>query len=148
MKVEQYQVKNNMSMDPMHDSYADEIRIENNCLIIVYDKLDEGVLGPDGLSEYKNKKLTVKYDFQTQCDAKFYYGKNKCLWLDMLEDINKFNKITKDCIFMSYKYSVDSFNEITLDFEIHKGSRTEYKKYKYWGLEISLDAANITYIWE
>jgi hypothetical protein len=40
MKVEQYQVKNNMSMNPMHDSYADEIRIENNCLIIVYDKLD------------------------------------------------------------------------------------------------------------
>ena len=38
MKVEQYQVKNNMSMDPMHDSYADEIRIENNYLIIVYDK--------------------------------------------------------------------------------------------------------------
>ena len=29
MRVEQYQVKNNMSMDPMHDSYADEIRIEN-----------------------------------------------------------------------------------------------------------------------
>jgi hypothetical protein len=66
----------------------------------------------------------------------------------MLEDINMFNKITKDCIFMSYKYSVDSFNEITLDFEIHKGSRIEYKKYKYWGLEISLDATNITYIWE
>ena len=63
-------------------------------------------------------------------------------------DINMFNKITKNCIFMSYKYSVDSFNEITLDFEIHKGSRIEYKKYKYWGLEISLDATNITYIWE
>ena len=147
MNVQQYQVKNNMSMDSMHDSYADEIRIENNSLIIVYDKLDEGVLGPDGLPEYKNKKLTIKYEFQSCCDAKFY-NKNKCLWIDMLEDINMFNKITKDCIFMSYKYSIDSFNEITLDFGIHKGSRNQYKKYKYWGLEISLDATNITYIWE
>lgn len=57
----------------------------------------------------------------------------------MLEDMIKFNKITKDCIFMSYKYYLDSFNEITLDFGIHKGSRNQYKKYKYWGLEISLD---------
>ena len=148
MKVEQYQVKNNMSMDSMHDSYATEIKIENNNLIIVYDNLDKSVLGSDGLPYYKSKRLTIKYNFDSFCTANIYYGKNKCLWLDMLEDINMFNKITKNCIFMSYKYSVDSFNEITLDFEIHKGSRIEYKKYKYWGLEISLDATNITYIWE
>lgn len=148
MKIDVYQVNNSMSMDPMHDSYADEIRIENNSLIIVYDKLDEGVLEPDGMPYYKSKRLTIKYEFQTHCDARFYYSKNKYLWIDMLDDANKFNKITKDCIFMSYKYSVDSFNEIILDFEIHKGSRNQYKKYKYWGLEISLDATDITYIWE
>ena len=148
MKVEQYQVKNNMSMDPMHDSYADEIIIENNNLIVVYDKLDEGVLGHDGLAEYKNKKLTIKYEFQSMCFATIFYRKNKCLWIDMVEEIKEFNKITKDCIFPSVKYSVDSFDEITLHFSIHKGSRTQYKKHKYWGLEICLDATNITYIWE
>ena len=42
MKVEQYQVKNNMDMDSMHDSYATEIKIENSSLIIVYDNLDKG----------------------------------------------------------------------------------------------------------
>ena len=86
MKVEQYQVKNNMSMDPMHDSYADEIIIENNYLIIVYDKLDEGVLGPDGLPEYKNKKLTIKYELDTHCDAQIFYNDNKYLWIDMLDN--------------------------------------------------------------
>ena len=76
MKVEQYQVKNNMSMDPMHDSYADEIRIENNYLIIVYDKLDEGVLGPDGLPEYKNKKnvaLCVVFSTYIYCLYDYYH---------------------------------------------------------------------------
>ena len=145
MKIEQYQVKNNMIMDSMHDSYVSEIEIENNSLIIVYDNLDKGVLGPDGLPYYKSQRLTIKYEFQTHCDVKFYYNKNKCLWIDMIEDVNKFNKITKDCIIRSYKYSIDSFDEIRLDFDISNSKR---KKYKYWGLEISLDATNITYIWE
>ena len=61
MKFEQYQVKNNMNMDSMHDSYANNVKIENNCLFIVYDKLDEGVLDTDGKPYYKNKKLTIKY---------------------------------------------------------------------------------------
>ena len=144
MNVQQYQVKNNMSMDSMHDSYADEIRIENNSLIIVYDKLDEGVLGPDGMPYYKSKRLTIKYEFQTHCDAKFYYSKNKYLWIDMFDDANKFNKIIKDCRISSYKYSIDSFDEIRLDFDVSNSK----KKTKYWGLEISLDATDITYIWE
>lgn len=148
MKVEQYQVKNNMSMDPMHDSYADEIRIENNYLIIVYDKLDEGALGPDGLPEYKNKKLTIKYEFDTHCDAQIFYNDNKYLWIDMLDNMQKFNKIIDNCLLMSHKYSVDSFNELTLYFSIRKIINGKYFKYKYWGLEINLDATNITYIWE
>ena len=78
MKVEQYQVKNNMNMDSMHDSYATEIKVENNSLIIVYDNLDKGVLGSDGLPYYKNKRLTIKYQFESYCDANIYYGKNKC----------------------------------------------------------------------
>ena len=150
MKVEQYQIKNNMSMDSMHDSYATEIEIENNSLIIVYDNLDKGVLGADGLPYYKNKRLTIKYQFESYCDANIYYGKNKCLWmLDLTDnDIIKFNKITKNCLFMSSKYSIDSFNELTLHFSIRKIVNGKYHKCKYWGLSINLDATNITYIWE
>ena len=150
MKVEQYQVKNNMNMDSMHDSYATEIKVENNSLIIVNDNLDKGVLGSDGLPYYKNKRLTIKYKFESYCDANIYYGKNKCLWmLDLTdEDINKFNKITKNCLFMSYKYSIYSFNELSLHFSIRKIINDKYHKCKYWGLDINLDATNITYIWE
>ena len=45
MNEEKYIVKNNLDMDAMHDSYATEIKMENNCLIVTYDKLDEDVYG-------------------------------------------------------------------------------------------------------
>ena len=48
-----------MDMDSMHDSYATGIKVQNNSLIIVYDNLDKGVLGADGLPYYKNKRLTI-----------------------------------------------------------------------------------------
>ena len=60
----------------------------------------------------------------------------------------QFNKITKNCLFMSYKYSIDSFNELSLHFSIRKIINDKYHKCKYWGLDINLDATNITYIWE
>ena len=66
----------------------------------------------------------------------------------MIEDMNKFNKVTKECLFMSYKYSVSSFNELLLDYSLRKIINGKYYKYKYWGLEIELDATNVTYIWE
>ena len=49
---------------------------------------------------------------------------------------------------MSYKYSVSSFNELLLDYSLRKIINGKYYKYKYWGLEIELDATNVTYIWE
>ena len=148
MKVEQYKVKNNMCMDSMHDSYATNIKIEKNSLIVVYDKLDEGVLDHDGNPYYNNKRLTIKYAFDSYCDVNVYYSKNKILWLDMIDDFDKFSKIIKNCLLMSHKYSVDSFNELTLHFSIRKIINGKYFKYKYWGLEINLNAKNVTYIWE
>lgn len=143
-----YVIKNNLKMDSMHDSYATEIKIENKCLIVIYDNLDKGVLGPDGNPYYKNKRLTIKYEFESHCDAKIYYGDNKLLWIDMVEDINKFKKVTKDCLYMSYKYSVSSFDELLLDFSLNKIINSKHYKFKCWGLEINLDATNVTYIWE
>ena len=91
-----YVIKNNLDMDPMHDSYATEIRIEENCLIVVYDNLDEGVLDPDGNPYYKNKRLTIRYEFDSYCNAKVYYKEDKFLWIDMIEDMSKFKKVTKE----------------------------------------------------
>lgn len=71
--------------------------MENKCLIVVYDKLDEGVLEPKGQPYYKNKKLTIKYEFVSQCEARIYYNKNKYLFIDLTDNMNKFIKITKNC---------------------------------------------------
>ena len=143
-----YLIKNTLGMDSMHDSYATEIRIEENCLIVVYDNLDEGVLDSDGKPYYQNKRLTIRYEFESYCDAKVYYKNNKFLWIDMVEEMNKFNKVTKDCLFMSYKYSVSSFNELLLEYSINRIINGKYFKCKYHGLEIKLDTTNVTYIWE
>ena len=148
MNIKQYLIKNNSDMDPMHDSYATEIRIEDNCLIVIYNDLDKGVLDPEGNPYYKNKKLVIKYEFESFCDAKVFYGKEKYLQLDMIGDIEKFYKVTSRCLFMSYKYSIDSFNELTLDFSLRKIVDGKYYKHKYWGIEINLDATSVTYIWE
>lgn len=66
----------------------------------------------------------------------------------MIKDMDKFNKITKNCLFVSHKYLVDSFNELTLNFSLRKIIDGEYHKYKYWKLDINWDAMNVTYIWE
>lgn len=148
MKIEQYLIKNNLDMDPMHDSYATEIKVEKNCLLVVYDNLDKGVLNQDGNPYYKNKKLTIKYEFDTHCDAKIYYKSKKYLWIDMIENMEKFYKFTSKCSFMSYKYSIDSFNELKLDFSLRKIIDGKYYKHKYCSIEIELDAMSVTYIWE
>ena len=148
MKIDRYSKENFMTMDPMHDSYAKEIKLENNYLIIIYDKLDEGVLAIGGKPYYKNKKLTIKYEFETECEAIVYYNENKYLYIDMRENISEFYKFTKNCIFESYKYSFDSFGELTLYFSIKKIINGKYLNYKYSELEIRLDAVNVTYIWE
>lgn len=137
-----------MEMDPMHDSCATQISLENKTLIVVYDHLDEGVLGTDGSPYYKNKRLVIKYEFDSFCDAKLFYGKGKYRVVDLSEGMILFDKLTNNCVFISYKYSVDSFEEITLYFDIRKVRNRKYPNNKYWGLEISMDAPQITYSWE
>lgn len=66
------------------------------------------------------KRLTIRYEFDSYCDAKVYYKEDKFLWIDMIQDMNKFNKVTKECLFMSYKYSISSFDELLLDYSLKK----------------------------
>ncbi len=128
-----------MYMDPMHDSVASEIKAEDNSLIIVYDNLDEGVLTP----YYKNKKLTIKYELE-YCEAEFSYRKNKTVYLDVINNAEAFKKLTENCKFISYRFSLDSFGELNLEFSIMNKNR----RYKYYYLNIMLHAQKITYFWE
>ena len=147
MNTQIHSKDNFMEMDPMHDSYASKIQLENNILIITYDDLDQGVQNADGTPYYKYKCLVIKYEFDSFCEAKLYYGKNKYKIIDLQERIGIFNILTDGCIFMSYKYSVDCFEEITLDFNIRKMQKDKCLHNKYWGVEISLDATRVTYDW-
>ncbi len=58
------------------------------------------------------------------------------MYLDIMENTGKFNKLTEDCVFCSYKYSLDSFGELNLEFSIEN----KHRKYKYYYLNIRLDA--------
>ena len=147
MNTQMYSKDNFMEMDPMHDSYASKIQVINNTLIITYNDLDKGVQNADGSPYYKYKRLVVKYEFDSFCDAKLYYGKNNYKIIGLLEHTDAFNKLTNGCIFMSYKYSVDCCKEITLNFNIRKMRKDRFLRNKYWGAEISLDATRVTYDW-
>ena len=155
MNTQIYNKDNFMEMDPMHDSNASKIEVINSALIITYDGLDQGVQNADGSPYYKYKRLVVKYEFDSFCDAKLYYGKNNYKIIDLPEHSDTFNKLTNGYIFMSYKYSVDCFKEITLNFDIRKMRNFDIRKMrkdrflrnKYWGAEISLDATRVTYDW-
>ena len=147
MNTQIYSKDNFMEMDPMHDSYASKIQLENNILIIAYDDLDKGVQNTDGSPYYKYRRLVIKYEFDSFCDAKLYYGKNKYKIIDLHKQIGRFNILTNGCIFMSHKYSVDCFKEITLNFDIRKMQKNKCLHNKYWGAEISLDATSVTYDW-
>lgn len=148
MKIEKFDKDNFMQMDSMHDSYATEIKVEDKCLIVVYEKLNESLLSSNGTPYYKDKKVTIVYEFESFCDATVYYGENKYLFIDVLGDMKKFIKIIKGCLLRSNKYAADSFGELTLNYALSKMKNGKYQKYKYWGIEINLDVINVTYTWE
>ena len=145
MNTQIYSKDNFMEMDPMHDAYASKIQLENNILIITYNDID--ILNTDGSPYYKYKRLIVKYEFDSFCNAKLYYGKNKYKIINLHEQIDRFYILTNGCIFTSYKYSVDSFEEIALDFFIEKRRKDRWIRNKYQRVEISLDATKVTYNW-
>ena len=106
MNTQMYSKDNFMEMDPMHDSNASKIQVINNTLIITYNDLDKGVQNADGSSYYKYKRLVVKYEFDSFCDGKLFYGKNNYKIIDLSEHPDAFNKLTNGCIFMSYMFFI------------------------------------------
>ena len=140
MNTQTYSKNDFAKMDSMHDSIATQVSVEDKTLIVIYNHLDEGVIGNDGVPFYKNPKLTIEYAIASYCDAKLFNG-NSYQLIDLLEEKNEFYKLTNNCSFVSYKYAVDSFQEITLFFDVRR-------KKECWSLEISMDAEKVTYHWE
>ena len=148
MHIQNYIKGQFLEMDPMHDCNAVKIALEGKTLIVMYDELDEGVLGDDGEALYKNKRLTVKYKFDTFCNARMYYGKNKYKDIDMFREMSKFDKITKNWSFDSYSYSVDYFYELILNFDIVRRHNGRLFRNKYYSVDIRFDVINVEYTWD
>ena len=85
MSKQTYSKENFAEMEPMHDSSASKIQVLDNTLIITYDDLDKGAQNADGSPYYKHKRLVVKYEFDSFCEVKLYYGKNKYKRLGCIE---------------------------------------------------------------
>lgn len=148
MNTQKYSKNEYMEMDSMHDALATQILLQDQTLTVVYDNLDEGVLGADGLPYYKYKRLVINYDFDSFCDAKCFRSKDRYEIVDLAGHKRHFDRLTNHCVFGAYKYSVDSFGEITLYFDIKKLRNGKCSRNKYWSVEISMDAKEITYHWE
>ena len=140
MFTECYSKENFIKMHPMHDTLVSQIMKKDNSLIVIYDNLDMSSSGADGFLYYKGKKLTVKYEFDSFCDA-ILYKDNRIKYMDLSAEWDKFNKLINKITLISYKFSVDSFCEIALSFSI-------CSKSKYRSLDIISDAVKVTYIWE
>ena len=70
-----------------------------------------------GAPYYKSRKLTIKYEFEIFCDA-IFYNDNEIKSVDFMKEWDGFNKLKNKLTFISYKYSVDSFQELTLNYSI------------------------------
>ena len=138
MKKEIFNKNNMLNMDPMHDSIADNFSIKDETLIINYHELDKGVLGPDGLPYYKFKNLSICYKYESYCEV-MVYSKNKYKSYEIEDFIKKFCV----CKFESYKYYVDSFHELKLEFTIRKCKNNRPVR-----IEVCLDPIEIIYSWE
>lgn len=134
----QHYFKNNFTeMNPMHDCFIAEILLQDKSLIVIYDNLNQDVFWTPSC---KSRKLTIKYKFESFCYATFY-NDNKIKSFDLMEEWDRFNKLKNKLVFISYKYSVDSFKDVTLNYCINGRS-------KYYNMDIYMDAEEITYLWE
>ncbi len=140
MTIQTYTKDEFFEMDPMHDSIASQILLEDKSLVVIYNNLDEDVFGVDGTPLYKYKNVKIQYDFKSFCDVELYDKKRKYKLLNMLNEKSTFDKLTNKCTFVSYKYSVDSFGQMALYFSMNEISRPDVVFY--------LDAETVTYYWE
>jgi hypothetical protein len=144
--VQVFTKDNIFEMDAMHDCYISDISLKEKTLIITYDNLSEGLVDVNGDPIYKNKKLIIRYEFNSCCDVTW---RNKRKWdaIDFYKNPDDFYKKFKNYVFLSYKYSVDCFNELSLALTAYKLKNGEETGANIW-VDIHTDIKTVTYTWE
>jgi hypothetical protein len=119
---------------PMHDcSFV--ATFEQNTLVLTFDNLQNYFDAPPvtyWFDEYR--KLTIKYHNTEFVNLRLKYGKKEKEFYDTVEPLNGKGLIM-------YSYSVDCFNQMTLDFYV-------MIKKKLWGGKMEIAPDKIEYIWE
>ena len=117
---------------PMHDC-SFTAAFDNNTLALTFDHLEKYdstlIYGLEGF-----EKLTIKYHNTEFVNVRLKYGKKEKDFYDTVEPLNG-----KELIM--YSYSVDCFNQMTLDFYV-------MIKKKLWGGKMEIAPDKIEYIWE
>ncbi len=131
-----------LSMDPMHDVKVKEIKIEGNTLIVSYENLRKDFFRQDGTPYYAFDKLTIQYYFESYCSA-LVLGKRKYIYLDLSDFLKKYKRYS----YLSFRISVDDWNELTLEMDINKIKHGKHLRTKWHTLYISLDAIKVIYEW-
>ena len=142
MKQQTFSKEDLLSMDPMHDVKVKDIKIDGNTLVIRYENLREAIFTQDGTPYYDFGTLTIKYCFESFCSA-IALGKRRYISLDLSEFLNKNKRYT----YLSYKISVDNWNELTLEMNINKMKHGKYLRTKWHSIYISLDPIKVIYEW-
>ena len=119
---------------PMHDcSFI--ASFEQNTLVLTFDNLQNYFDTPPVTYWFEGyHKLTIKYRNTEFINLSLKYGKKEKDFYDTVDPLNG-----KELIMIGY--SVDCFNQMTLDFYV------KIKK-KLWGGKMEIAPDKIEYIWE
>lgn len=147
MLVQNFTRENFFDMDPMHDCYVSQFSFEDKTLIITYDKLDEGIVDPNGEPLYKYKKLVIRYEFKSYCDVS-WRGTKKYDVIPFYKHPEEFHNKFKNYVFMNYKFSLDCFDELSLHLTAFKLKKGKELCSRWFGITIMCDVKKITYTWE
>lgn len=138
MKTESFLISDKDKLFPqaysMHDC-SFTAALEPNALVLTFDHLENyfdcpsATCWPTGFH-----KLTIKYHNTKFVNLRLKFGKKEKDFYDTLDPLNE-----KDLIM--YKYAMDSFDQITLDFQV-------MIKQKLWGGTIEIAPDEIEYVWE
>ncbi len=108
---------------------------EQNTLVLTFDNLQNYFDTPPVTYWFDGyHKLTIKYHNTEFVNLSLKYGKKEKDFYDTVDPLNG-----KDLIM--YSYSIDCFNQMTLDFYV-------MIKKKLWGGKMEIAPDKIEYIWE
>jgi len=138
MKTEKFSIADKGTLlskaNPMHDCYF-VAYFDNNTLVLTFDNLDRYYDSPPDTPWFDcHKKLTVKYHGIDFLNLTLFSRKREKVFCNTVAPLS-------DKALRMYKYSVDCFDDVTLDFD------ADTKKKSGRGTLV-FSPNEIEYIWE